>query len=435
MSNEPSADAGAAGTPVPDTICALPWINLSLDVDGSTRPCCKFVHGAESSSYPFANLRDASLAELWHSPAMRQLRRDFRAGHRPVECSTCWDEEAAGIPSYRQTFAEYRDITAEVDFDDDRPPAPAALDLKLSNVCNLKCRICGPVASSLWLQEELSVGKAEPGSFIARLEDDRTYYRSNKITRVPENAATFRTWLDSLEYLEFTGGEPMLSPENRELIELIATEGRPERVGVLFNTNATTIDERILRHLGAFREVSACLSIDDVGGRFEYERAPAEWADVEATLARYQERAEPAWQLYAFCSVSIFNAWYLPEYVRWLASRSDRIALQPTLNLVHYPRHFSIQVLPPAIKAAVAERLRREILDDPATPQRIVGAVADVVHFMEGHRPDDAENWRTGLRIIAERDAIRGQRFADVFPEFATLLADLDPGGTPVAIS
>ena len=60
--------------------------------------------------------------------------------------------------------------------------------------------------------------------------------------------------------------------------------------------------------------------------------------------------------------------------------------------------------------------------------------MADVVHFMEGCRTDDAESWRKGLSVIAERDAIRGQRFADVFPEFAELLADLDPSGTPVAI-
>lgn len=413
-------------TAVPDSICPLPWVNLSLDVDGSTRPCCKFAHQEPDSPYQLANLRDHALGEVWHSDGLQRLRRDFRAGVRPAECSTCWDEEAAGVRSLRQTFIEYRGISAEVDYDDVTPPPPAGLDLKLTNACNLKCRICGPVASSSWLQEELSVSEPAPNSWVAYLRDERTYFLSNKLTRQEHNLADLRRWLPRLEYLELTGGEPMMSPENRELVELIAEEGRPEQVGILFNTNATVIDDRILRHLDRFREVKVCCSIDDIGPRFEYERFPASWQEVQDNLDRYQEVARDGWHLYAFCSLSVFNVWYLPEYLDWLRNRSDGLAMELVLNFVHYPRHFSVQVLPEEVKSTLAQRLRRECLTDESLPGEIRREVEELLSFLAHSRPDDAAAWQEAVDTIVERDVVRGQEARSVFPE---LFQQLDRHG------
>lgn len=411
-----------AATQLPESICALPWLNLSLDVDGTSRPCCKFAHQTAESPYQMANLQNSTLEEVWNSEGMQKLRRDFLAGIKPAECSTCWDEEAGGVVSLRQTFAEYRGMNGAIDYDEMAPETPRALDLKLSSACNLKCRICGPVASSLWLQEELSVKEPKPGSFIAELAEQRTYYLSNKITRHPANLDTIRKWLPHLQYLELTGGEPMLSPENRELIELIDEEGFPEQVGILFNTNATIIDDRILRHLGNFREVKICLSIDDLGDRFEYERAPARWDVVTTNLDRYQSVAGDAWKLYAFCSVSLLNVWYLPEYLTWLSSRADRTPLEFVLNLVHYPRHFSVQVLPEQTKTAVRARLTAEVLDNKDLSDDVRQAVRQLVDFMGHERNDDAEQFRAGVAEIVERDGIRGEHYARVFPEFTAEL-------------
>ena len=127
---------------VPSTICPLPWLNLSLDVDGSSRPCCKFAHQSANSPYQMANLAESSLDEVWDGEGMQQLRADFRAGIQPQQCSSCWDEEAAGIRSFRQTYHDDRGITTRPDYNGVPPTQPVALDLKLSNACNLRCRIC-----------------------------------------------------------------------------------------------------------------------------------------------------------------------------------------------------------------------------------------------------------------------------------------------------
>ena len=93
--------------------------------------------------------------------------------------------EAAGIPSFRQTYVRDRGIHTTPDYDDVTPDHPVALDLKLTNACNLKCRICGPVASSLWLRGALRGGEhADP-----HLVENKDYFGP---TRSPVTPSTSR---------------------------------------------------------------------------------------------------------------------------------------------------------------------------------------------------------------------------------------------------
>lgn len=416
MEERGSRAAGAVPGDVPDTICALPWVNLSLDVDGSSRPCCKFAHFSADSPYRLANLKDASLDEVWNSDAMQRLRADFRAGVRPAECSACWDEEAVGIPSFRQRWTADRGITASPDYDDLAPDRPVALDLKLSNACNLKCRICGPVASSSWLNEELQRGNP-PEGVRRHLTENRTYFLSNKITGHEQNLATLRRWAPWIESVEMTGGEPMFSRENREVLDVLVEHGRPERTTLVITTNATVIDERMFSHLPRFGSVQIVLSIDDIEGRLEYERSPSRWPEVEANIARYAGLASPTCQVFTNCSVSIFNVWYLPEYFAWILGEYPDHRVHPNVNLVHNPRHYSVQVVPQPVKAKVADRLRSlsARLDDEFG---VRSQVDEVVRFMCEVDEDPAGPWASAMELVRERDALRGEDFAETFPEY-----------------
>lgn len=408
---------------LPASICALPWLNLSLDVDGSSRPCCKFAHASADSPYQLDNLRDASLEQVWNGGAMQQLRRDFRAGVRPDECRACWDEEAAGLRSFRQTYLDDRGIVSRPDYDDLTPAQPVAFDLKLSNTCNLKCRICGPVASSAWLSEEIAHGR--PGSEVTEhLRANKSYFQSNKLTQVPGNRELLLEWAEHVEHVEMTGGEPMLSRENRDVIELLVEHGRPEQVTLLLTTNATIIDDRILDNLHRFRSVVISLSIDDIGERLEYERGPLEWDQVRTNIERYAQLSSPSCQVFTNCSVSIFNVWHLPEYLDWMRTTYGDGRILPNLNVVHYPRYFSVQVMPASLADEVRDRLRRcraGIADHEPVAAQLDGLVALVGSAGAG----SADDWERGLREIVGRDQIRGERFDAVFPDYHARMVEL----------
>ena len=399
----------------PPSICALPWQNLSLDVDGSSRPCCKFAHHDDASPYRMANLKDAPLDEVWNSDGMQKLRRDFLDGVKPAECATCWDEEDAGILSLRQTWV-YRGLRAEPDYDEIAPEHPVALDLKLTNACNLKCRICGPVASSLWLREEQEVNGEDTDPYL--LENKR-YFLSNKITRQEANAGVFDGWLPHLEHVELTGGEPMMSPENRQVVEALAA-GHPEDVALLVTTNATVIDERIVAPFHRFGRVTVSLSIDDIEERLEYERSPCDWPAVEANIVRYAGMADDRVQIYLNASISTLNVWYLPEFLDWITGDPRLAAIGVHLNLVHNARHYNVQALPPAVKAAVRRRVEAELADH-RHPVDLRRQVAEVLDFMDAHQ-EAPEVWADFLEHTANRDRIRTERFADAFPAWHDVL-------------
>lgn len=417
---------------LPDTVCPLPWLNLSTDVNGSTRPCCKFAQPSPDSGYQLTNMRDGDLDEVWNGEAMQRLRRDFRNGVQPAECSSCWDEEAAGIASFRQTYLAHRGITTPPDYDDVAPPQPAALDLKLTNVCNLKCRICGPVASSLWLREELAVGGDDADPYLV---DNKDYFRANKITHDPVNREIFQRWVGGLDHLELTGGEPMLSRENREILEMIVADGRAGQMTLLLTTNGAVVDERILAHLPAFAMVVLTLSIDDIGGRFEYERAPASWAQTEANLARYASMTSDRLLVSLNCSVSPLNAWYLPDLVDWLVASEHLGAVHLNLNLVHYPRHYNLQAMPPALKDSTRRHLaRRQESAHRPWPPDVRAQVDELVEFMGGGGGDEAHEWQEFLRVTAGRDFIRGESFAATFPELAAEIERVEATTAPSAV-
>jgi MoaA/NifB/PqqE/SkfB family radical SAM enzyme len=85
------------------------------------------------------------------------------------------------------------------------------LDLKLGNICNLKCRICGSWSSSAFATEELQFMSAEE-------KKTSHHYIMLKQGAWPRENTNF--WdeidrvLDQIRYIEFTGGEPFMIREH-----------------------------------------------------------------------------------------------------------------------------------------------------------------------------------------------------------------------------
>ncbi len=139
------------------TFCALPFQHLCIGPEGTARVCCvahDFVseHGAPMS----LNLH--SMDEIWNSAYMRSVRRGMLKGERISACEVCYESEAASGQSYRthtglepisgrrQTPASMGKYGATSGYRVDQ--RPRFIKLEISNLCNLKCRMCYGAASS-----------------------------------------------------------------------------------------------------------------------------------------------------------------------------------------------------------------------------------------------------------------------------------------------
>lgn len=325
----------------------MPWINLSTDVNGSLRPCCKFAQPSPDNEYQLPNMKDGSLDVVWNDVKFQNLRQAFLDGKKPKECQSCWDEEAAGVQSFRVQFAQHKKIDlSKVEFTPFAKNGPMALDLKLNNVCNLKCRICGAQASSTFLKEYQE-------RFNIKIEDG-AYWLSNKILGT-QNEQVLSEWAKDLVHLEVTGGEPMASPENIKVLELLINSGRASEITILLNTNGTLYNKKFIDLLLNFKSVTLCISIDDLYGRLEYERYPTEWDEIQTNLQKFLKlRSENKNVFLTLCpTVSNFNVYYLPEYLEW----SKELDIHTYYNILHYAPSHSIKNLPDKLKDIVAERL------------------------------------------------------------------------------
>ena len=141
---------------LPEKICMLPWISIETSPIGTARPCCLAIDEITRADGTKYSLKENTLEEIYHSEYMQNLRKDFLAGNKPATCQRCWDEEAAGRVSKRMNsrirLKEYYD---SVDWNNLDPDQLWFIDLKLGNICNLKCRICGSWSSSKWAKEEI----------------------------------------------------------------------------------------------------------------------------------------------------------------------------------------------------------------------------------------------------------------------------------------
>ena len=171
------------------------------------------------------------------------------------------------------------------------------LDYWVGDVCNLRCVICGPDASSAW-KEELKIPLKE------RKNVSNDYW--NKLN------------LSQLKFIHFNGGEPLLSKEHIEFLKSIPVKSQ---VHLNYNTNGTILpSDRLLELWSQFKLVQIDFSIDDIEGRYEYQRYPAKWDQVTKNLQWYIDYCPVNCMFATNTTVSILNQYNLPNLTAWLKS-------------------------------------------------------------------------------------------------------------------
>lgn len=397
--------------PLPNTICMLPWISIETSPMGTTRPCCLAQEEITDNGRPFS-LKESTLEEIYNSDYMVNLRQQFRAGEKPATCSRCWEEEAAGRDSKRiHSRVRLKDLYKQVDWYNDKPNQLWFVDLKLGNICNLKCRICGSWSSSKWAAEEMDYlpKGANKKSHIA--------YTWLKQGKWPEESPDFwenlKALLPNIKYFEFTGGEPWLIKEHFDLLQYACQTGDAKHIDIHYNTNATQWDPKLVDIWVEFGRVDVAFSIDNVGARFEYERYGADWTRaneiVDMTLSKQGKPANGNITTQLCFTINIQNVYYLDELLAWADTKNFGSVY---FNMLHSPSHMSIQSMTPAAKDLVLNKLKSTFWSTNKYQQEI----DNVIKFIENGPGSDGAEF---LRQMQRTDTYRKQNFMDTHPEIA----------------
>ena len=394
---------------LPKTICMLPWMSIETSPMGTARPCCLAEEEITDESGQKYDLNVHTLREIYSSEYMQNLRRQFRNGEKPKTCNRCWEEEAAGRTSKRiNSQLRLKELYKEVDWENDTPDQLWFVDLKLGNICNLKCRICGSWSSSKWATEEMD--------YLPSHVNKKTHiaYTWLKQGQWPRKTETFwddlKDLLPNIRYFEFTGGEPWLIQEHIDLLKFAANEGYAKQIDIHYNTNATQWPDDLVEIWKDFGRVDIAFSIDNVGERFEYERFPAVWSKaneiVDAVHALQKTQTNITTQL---CfTLNVQNVFYLDELLTWADTKGFGNVY---FNMLHSPSRMSIQSMTPEAQTLVIDKLQS--INWKPEYQR---EVDNVVNFIRNGTGSDGKEF---CKLMKQTDNYRGQDFLKTHLEIA----------------
>lgn len=393
-----------------DKFCVLPWVSLEASPIGTVRPCCLADDELVDDAGEKFSLLTANFRDIQNSNSMQTLRQQFLDGEKPQTCRKCWNEERAGRTSKRMhTMDRLKHSIADTEWTQDAKPL-MFLDLKLGNICNLKCRICGPWSSSQFAAEEIAQLPAE--------EKKKSHaYTMLRAGAWPQENQSFWNEIDSvledIRYIEFTGGEPFMIAEHFAMLQGIVDRGIAHRVEIHYNTNGTQWPENAIDIWQHFKTVEIAFSIDDLGDRFEYQRTNAVWSEVEQNIGRFRElKAQyPNIRLQCCSTVNVFNVRYIDQLARWLEHRGFDYVYW---NMMHDAWYFSIATLPESAKNEIILHLENSVV--PAQWREEFDRICD---FMRKGASTDGFMLRMKVRDL---DRKRGQNLATVEPEFAALI-------------
>ena len=419
-----------------ETFCALPWVQLFVSEAGTLQPCCMSLEdrkavNRDAEGIPYRIEALPEIEPAWNSAFMRDLRRALRAGERPPICARCFREEDLGLRSHRVVSnevlgTEAAEALARTDRDG-RVPAEMirSLDFRLGNRCNLKCRMCSPVSSRATASDYAKL-------YGISRDDPRllALVGSNWVAQ-PGFRRIFEQLANGSKRLQFSGGEPLLRPELKSILEALVASGRAGEIELHFVTNLTHLPDSMLALWGHFRRVGVVVSLDAVGALGEYIRHPMRFDAVAANLKRLDAAAANigADGLHLSATVQAYNVLAIEEFVEFSAQELRNFG-RPRLSLLYYPEPLSVRVLPETFKARATDRLRRLlervrcewanrwVADERADLESMIEGI---IAYMNGaDRTDLLPEFRRWTQVL---DRSRGEDVLRVVPEFAEIFA------------
>jgi radical SAM protein with 4Fe4S-binding SPASM domain len=397
------------------TFCIYPWVHLHAYPTGEAYPCCQ----SEMKVGQIGNCRTSKLKEIWNSDKQKQLRQDMLNETPNPTCGRCYEQEDSGFFSGRKSANKHHghNIKRVLETNEDGSLDRFEMtywDIRFSNLCNLKCRSCGHIFSSQWYQDQ---AKLAGGDW--KQQNSVLNYAGRTELDMWEQ---LEPHLDYVEQIYFAGGEPLLMEEHYRILEELV-QRKLFHVRLIYNTNFTHTElkgKSVFEYWRQFNSVAVGASLDDSGPRAEYIRKGTDWTVVEQNR-QDMLRICPEVDFYISPTLSIMNAWHLPDFHRDWTERGLIRAQDLNVNILQDPPHYRIDIAPAEYKQRLTTKYLNHImwLRESDLLGRATQGFESAINFMMA--TDNTHLIDTFWRKTHELDGIRKENIMDVIPELAEL--------------
>lgn len=277
--------------------CWSVYHELNLTTHGTLSNCC-IQHLDVDIDWNLVDDLDEWFRDL---PVFNQIRKSLEADIEVTPCESCWIQERSNITSRREyknknhMLVDKNNITIK------------KLDLRISNKCNVQCKMCNAGNSD----QILKLGKELYKNGITDLLYDSSVniFEQSNVSKILDLVLK----LPNLEMIRFAGGEPFIMHEvEKFLIKMV--EHNKTNVRIEFITNCTVIKTSVVEVLKKFKNVLISCSIDGIGEQLEYQRYPTKWKIVEQNFNKIYNAN---FDVILTPCISMLNLTDLNSFVNW----------------------------------------------------------------------------------------------------------------------
>lgn len=399
--------------------CILPWMHFHAWPDKRVLPCC-----IANSNDVYSHVdENESILEMMNSDKFKQMRLAFLNDEPVSTCQRCYDLEALGTttmrnshnancPSRNGVTPEYvKEITNE---DGSLKEFKLRyMDMRFSNLCNMKCRSCGPSCSSQWAQE-----------FIDHKGVDVLNKHFNMTKMVVSNnedqkfMTKLKPYLKDVVEVYFAGGEVIITPEHYECLDYWIETGVNETIELTYTTNFSSLkykDKDLIEYWKKFPKLIIWASLDGMGKHAELIRKGTDWDRIEKNLRDIKELVPHA-RFQITPTISIWNVYQFPKFFDYLIDNEliDKNTA-PRFNLATSPWYANIMILPEFSKEKLT-RLYREYIHKYSYNKAISDGFKMVQQNLKSGEPNKG-GIQEFIKFNDELDNLRNEKIIDIAPE------------------
>jgi len=327
--------------------CYAPWHSILVRFNGDIVP-----DGVYTNRY--GNVLKSSLNTVLNSITASYTKDSMRMGQLPPECEQCRLKEATVGHSRRLFFRDILNPMLEgTNYDYTKNFHDIMfLEFNMSNICNLKCRMCDGINSSAWVKDDLKL--AENGNPYFRRIDNPEFGYTNKSEQIIERLFEDPTPFMNLRYLSIKGGEPYMEPANKTILKKFIDLGIAKNVTLDWTTNGTIVDEEVHELAKQYGHTKWTVSVEGTDGLYEYIRGGKNFtfAQLNENLKHYNfDRVIIA------VTVMAYNIAHLGKIQTWYDSvKQDHWSIYFN-NVVAQPPYLNPRILPNDILQSIEYKL------------------------------------------------------------------------------
>jgi hypothetical protein len=369
---------------------------------------------------------------------MQAVRQQHVNGEVVHNCTPCYNMDKYGKTSGRaqQLIKTGIDITAfeksllSSEWKDRLTDSTAQIfpvdwQIDLGNYCNNACIFCKPESSSRLAHDLIK----------AKIIDSHSHKNWTDDPDLVDKFVNDLVKLNQPAYLHFIGGETLIIPAFKRLINEIVAAGVANKVIIGFTTNLSSWDDSIVHLLHEFRQVHVGLSIESLDEVNDYVRYGSNIADAKAELDRWASLNDGVkWLIQLRTTPTIFTVHKLIPIYEYALANSMSVE---SCNFLEFPEYMRPTVLPDSVRATIVEDLTNwrdstfseQVSRSASNPNARAPSVVesslyhDVTSYINylNSAPSDTYRFADLISFITKIEAVRKNSILDYVPVYTEL--------------